>query len=92
MVAGLADHFDGLVLTGGDTARAVLQSMGISGLVVLGHVELGIPVSRSQLSNLRVVTKAGAFGDDHSLSRAVQALHTWTDAAMTRSSGRCADE
>jgi uncharacterized protein YgbK (DUF1537 family) len=77
LVGEFAGHFNGLVLTGGDTARAVLQAMGISGLAVLGNVELGIPVSRAALTNLRVVTKAGAFGDDQSLSRAVRVLHAW---------------
>jgi uncharacterized protein YgbK (DUF1537 family) len=77
LVCEFAGRFDGLVITGGDTARAVLQALGISGLAVLGSVELGIPVSRATHGDLRVVTKAGAFGDDHSLTRAVRALHAW---------------
>ena len=75
MVGAVAGHFAALVLTGGDTARAVLQATGVTGLRVLGNVEDGIPMSRATPTGQRVVTKAGAFGDDHSLSRAVQLLH-----------------
>lgn len=70
-----ASHFDGLVLTGGDTARGVLLEIGVGGLEVTGSVESGVPASRSVEGNLRVVTKAGAFGDDQTLSRAVRYLH-----------------
>jgi uncharacterized protein YgbK (DUF1537 family) len=88
LVGELAGRFDGLVLTGGDTARAVLQALGVGGLAVVGNVEFGIPASRAALSNLRVVTKAGAFGDDHSLSRAVRVLHAWPAEFMTETRGR----
>jgi D-threonate/D-erythronate kinase len=88
LVGELAGRFDGLVLTGGDTARAVLQALGVGGLAVVGNVEFGIPASHAALGNLRVVTKAGAFGDDHSLSRAVRVLHAWPAEFMTETRGR----
>ena len=75
LVGDLAADFAGLVLTGGDTARAVLQAMGIAELSVLGSVEDGVPLSLATATGRYVVTKAGAFGDDRSLTRAVRLLH-----------------
>lgn len=75
LVGGAAGGFAGLVLTGGDTARAVLQAMGIAELSVLGSLEDGVPLSRASATGQLIVTKAGAFGDDRSLTRAVQLLH-----------------
>lgn len=81
LVGGHAGRFGGLVLTGGDTARAVLGAIGIEAMAVVANVERGVPVSRpfvtQAVPNLCVVTKAGAFGDDESLGRAVRALHGW---------------
>jgi D-threonate/D-erythronate kinase len=64
-----------LVLTGGETARAVLQALQVEGLWLLGELEPGVPVSVAQGSSLPVVTKAGAFGDDNTLRRCRTALH-----------------
>ena len=63
-----------LVLTGGDTAMAVLQSLECRAIWLHGEIEPGIP--RGQLlggsqSGLPVVTKAGGFGSDHSLANAL---------------------
>lgn len=63
-----------LVLTGGDTARAVLGALGISILRVMGAVESGVPVGQSLDGRVRVVTKAGGFGERDTLVRAVAAL------------------
>ena len=67
----------GLVLTGGDTALAVLQSLECQALWLHGEIEPGIP--RGQLlggsqSGLPVVTKAGGFGSDQSLYNALSHL------------------
>ncbi|MCJ7661634.1 MAG: hypothetical protein MUO67_21000 [Anaerolineales bacterium] len=67
----------GLVLTGGDTAQAVLQSLECSAIWLHGEIEPGIP--RGQLlggsqSGLPLVTKAGGFGSDRSLSNALSFL------------------
>ncbi|MGQ0651129.1 MAG: nucleotide-binding domain containing protein, partial [Betaproteobacteria bacterium] len=62
-----------LVLTGGDTARTVLDHLGIERLDVLGEVEPGICVSRGSRPNTPcVVTKAGGFGDKGALLRVVR--------------------
>ncbi|HRE03832.1 MAG TPA: nucleotide-binding domain containing protein, partial [Ilumatobacteraceae bacterium] len=68
---------DGLILTGGHTARSVL-STGARRLDIGGEVETGIPwaVTTANGRDLAVITKAGGFGDDGALMRAVRFLTT----------------
>jgi len=67
---------DGLVLTGGHTARVVLDALGITTLDVGGEVVTGMPWSTATRTNRRlsIVTKAGGFGDEMALRRAVEFL------------------
>jgi D-threonate/D-erythronate kinase len=52
-----------VILTGGDTAKAVCSHLGATGIQLLDEVEPGIPISRlTGTQDLLVVTKAGAFG------------------------------
>src|SRR5690606_41725032 len=63
------------VLTGGDTARAVCRHLGIGGIRLLEEVAPGIPLG--QLVGPRplyAVTKAGAFGEEDTLVKAVNKL------------------
>ncbi|HEV7625241.1 MAG TPA: four-carbon acid sugar kinase family protein, partial [Streptomyces sp.] len=78
VAAGLADvvsaglHAAGtLVVTGGETARAVLRAAGVQSLAVLGESEPGV-VSMRAPAGLRVITKAGSFGDAGTLLRVVR--------------------
>lgn len=81
-VAPLVQHIGALVATGGETARAVLQAFGVSGLRLLGEVEPGVPVSvTTQPRPLPVITKAGAFGHPDTLLRCRAALRP---AALTQ--------
>jgi len=67
----------GLVLTGGDTAFAVLQELGIGVLEVVGEIGPGLPLGFSRLPRfpgLPVITKAGAFGGPDALVRCVRYL------------------
>jgi uncharacterized protein YgbK (DUF1537 family) len=67
----------GLILTGGDTAMSVINGLGAIGIHILGEVEAGVPavtIAGGRWDGLRVITKAGAFGDDLTLMRAVQYL------------------
>lgn len=59
----------GLVATGGETTRALLDGWGVAALVMLGELEHGVPFSfaRSDGRHLPVLTKAGAFGDQETL-------------------------
>jgi D-threonate/D-erythronate kinase len=75
LVAAEAGALGGLVATGGDVARTVLGALGATGLHLLGEVEPGVPLGLTDTSEpVRVVTKAGAFGDPNTLLRARAAL------------------
>lgn len=68
----------GLVLTGGDTARAVCKNLGGIGVTLFEEVAPGIPLARlagGPHDGLTIVTKAGGFGDDHAIAQAIQYLH-----------------
>jgi uncharacterized protein YgbK (DUF1537 family) len=63
-----------LVMTGGDTARAMLDVLGVEELFIEGELEPGIAVSAPvEPHGFRAVLKAGAFGDDETLSRIASA-------------------
>ena len=62
----------GLVLTGGDTAEAVLGQLAIREMQLLEEVLPGVPLSRpcqGRWRGLAVLTKAGAFGSEDTLWR-----------------------
>ncbi|MDF3305810.1 4-hydroxythreonine-4-phosphate dehydrogenase PdxA [Rhodococcus sp. T2V] len=61
------DRKSDLVLTGGETARAVVDALGITSLRPVHEVHHGAVVSVAS-DGRRVVTKPGSFGDATSLS------------------------
>jgi D-threonate/D-erythronate kinase len=64
LIAPHAGRIGGLFATGGETARVVLTSMGITSLRPVAEIERGIPLSIAVgTRSLPVITKAGAFGD-----------------------------
>ena len=66
-----------LILTGGDTARAVCAAVGAQGLEVCREVAPGIPLSLlegGRWDGLPVVTKAGGFGATDTLVQVVNEL------------------
>jgi D-threonate/D-erythronate kinase len=66
---------DGLVLTGGDTAAAVLRALGVRNLKLGGEVEPGIPIGLTAIPRpMTIVTKAGGFGSVDVLSKASRLL------------------
>jgi D-threonate/D-erythronate kinase len=69
------DRAAGLVATGGETARHLLEKAGIWGIRLTGEVEVGVPqgIGLGQRT-LPIVTKAGAFGDSEALVRCRAAL------------------
>jgi 4-hydroxythreonine-4-phosphate dehydrogenase len=79
LVAALADavadaaHGCDLVLTGGETARHVLDVLGITDLRPVGQVHHGAVVSRTP-DGRSVVTRPGSYGEADSLRRIVRAL------------------
>ena len=66
-----------LVASGGETARAVFELLGVTQLRLLGELEKGIPVSMTENWNrqLPVITKAGDFGGADALLKCRQFLH-----------------
>ncbi len=73
-----ADLYDGLVVTGGDTARHVADALEASRLDLCGEVEPGVPygVLCSPLRDIPFATKAGGFGSTDTLLRCVDRLRT----------------
>jgi uncharacterized protein YgbK (DUF1537 family) len=67
-----------LVLTGGETATAVLEALGVASFTVLGEIESGVVVSRLAAPLPLMVTKAGAFGDAGALVRTTKFLTSST--------------
>jgi D-threonate/D-erythronate kinase len=65
----------GLIVTGGETARAILIRASVSGLRMAGELEPGVPIGLS-IGDIAipVITKAGAFGDRMTLVRCHAAL------------------
>ena len=74
-----------LVATGGETARAILDRMGATGLRLMGELESGVPLSILEGARpIPIITKAGAFGTDATLLRCHAALHATTTHPESR--------
>jgi uncharacterized protein YgbK (DUF1537 family) len=70
-----ANPISGLLLTGGDTAKATCAALGANAMQLFTEVEPGVPIGELIGPNpVRVVTKAGAFGTDDVLNRARRIL------------------
>ncbi len=64
LIAPRLSQVGGLIVTGGETARAILVRAGVSGLRMAGEIEPGVPIGLSTGDiAIPVITKAGAFGD-----------------------------
>jgi D-threonate/D-erythronate kinase len=64
----------GLFLSGGDVARAVCGDDGIHGLRILGDLQPGVIVGEAvgaHYAGLRVITKAGGFGNEDAMVQAI---------------------
>jgi uncharacterized protein YgbK (DUF1537 family) len=70
LTAPLLEYAGTCVLTGGDTARAMLSEVGVHRLDVSGEFEPGISIGRAaSYPSLSFVLKAGGFGDAEVLQR-----------------------
>ena len=87
--AGCADGVGGLVATGGETARAVLDAWGVTRLRLRGEVEAGVAFSTTEgwRRVVPVVTKAGGFGDADTLVRCREFLRGLQRSAPKPASG-----
>ena len=69
------DKVGALIVTGGETARAVLTASNITGLRLLREVEPGVPLAVSTgARHIPVITKSGPFGNRATLAHCVQVL------------------
>jgi uncharacterized protein YgbK (DUF1537 family) len=78
----------GLVLTGGDIALSCCSMLAAEGIRVIQEVAPGIPLGvlkGGQCPGLNVITKAGAFGAEDALCKAVDYLKMFGAFASARS-------
>ena len=72
---GVEFPFDALILTGGDTAFDVCETLGAREITIEGELEPGIVQGRIVIGEsglkIHVITKAGGFGDANALLRCV---------------------
>ena len=81
VLAALCEFFTGLpydprvtlLATGGETARALCRALGIRVLQPIGEVAPGIPLSFALGHDVRIITKAGGFGEVSALARIASA-------------------
>ncbi len=75
LVAPRIGAIGALIVTGGETARAVLTTCGITSLRLLQEVEPGVPLMVSTgARTMPVITKSGSFGNPATLRRCVELL------------------
>ncbi|MDQ0176490.1 uncharacterized protein YgbK (DUF1537 family) [Bacillus chungangensis] len=67
-------RLNGLVLTGGDTAKAVCSQLEITEMQLYSEVEPGLPFGKLQGEKAQywAITKAGGFGNEQSLVNALK--------------------
>ena len=76
LLTPLVQEFAGLFCTGGETARALLDTTGAVGIRLIGEIEPGIPLGIAEGGpRVAIVTKAGAFGTAETLLNCRAALH-----------------
>ncbi|MBM7652437.1 four-carbon acid sugar kinase family protein [Neobacillus cucumis] len=67
---------NGLILTGGDTAKAVCNQLDMNRMQLYTEIEAGLPLGRlgnaTNAQGYWTVTKAGGFGNEHSLLNALK--------------------
>ena len=79
VAAAQAPHRPDLVLTGGETARAVVDAIGLTSLRPVHEVHHGAVVSVAS-DGRNIVTRPGSFGDTDSLTAIAKYLTTPTPA------------
>jgi len=67
----------GLVLVGGETTAQACRAMGAKTLIIEGEADLGLPCAKildGKNKGMRIVTKAGGFGNEYAIVKAVNFL------------------
>lgn len=67
---------DGIIATGGETAKHILEMTGVRAIDVIAELEPGVPccLAKSHTDCFPIVTKAGGFGSDEIFVNAIRAL------------------
>jgi uncharacterized protein YgbK (DUF1537 family) len=71
------DGYDGVLVTGGETAARVLKALSVESLELRGEAQPRVPVAicrGGRFAGLRVALKAGAFGSAEVIDLALEAL------------------
>ena len=87
MVARLCERgaVSGVLVTGGDGARALVDALRATGIALEGEVVTGVPIGTlvgGKAPGMRIVTKAGAFGDDDTLLLAADVVRARARATI----------
>ncbi len=72
-------RINGMLLTGGDIAMKTATSLNVSGLIVESEILPGIPYghfSDPAYSDIKIITKAGGFGNEDAIYRVLEFLKT----------------
>ena len=81
-------RFGVLIATGGDTMEAVLDHINVQEFEILQELDPGFPLGRARLGDgrsLMLAMKAGGFGSDDALERAVVRIRGTTQILRTDS-------
>ncbi len=87
MSATLRSKVGALVVSGGETARKVLDRWGVMNLQLYGELERGVPISSAVVDAMRpvtVITKAGDFGQKNTFRHCQEWLSKRGGASMSR--------
>jgi 4-hydroxythreonine-4-phosphate dehydrogenase len=75
LLAERSQSIGALLATGGDTARRLLEALGVEALELVEELEPGAPLSLAfGRRRFPVITKAGAFGDEATLANCLSRL------------------
>jgi uncharacterized protein YgbK (DUF1537 family) len=91
ILAARCEQIGALVATGGDTARCLLDALGVEALELVAEIEAGAPLSLTVGGRrFPIITKAGAFGGDATLVNCLSYLRALpsTMASASGLSGR----
>ncbi len=94
LASSVSEDVGALVASGGETARAVFESIGVARLRLLGELEKGIPISITEnwKRPLPVITKAGDFGGSDALLKCSRFLHeAMMNPAAVNQTGKVAE-
>jgi uncharacterized protein YgbK (DUF1537 family) len=76
-LAPALSRMSGLIATGGETAAAMLRQANVGQIRLVDELEAGVSLGLMARDNaVPVITKPGAFGDVHSLIRALDRLRS----------------